>query len=200
MSALFRVIAIGLLAVGAAHAEPEAVPLYREIKDWVVACDNQRGCQALSARESSDYSPLHLQFERAAGPEGRLSLHVIYAGQPLSFPLRVDEQPLSEPLARSLRRVDADNELILKAEGDAAHALLTELRNAGQLRMVVEGDQEAVVSLAGLSAALLLMDSVQTAPLAPDESERIRQAVLQSTRDPAQEPRWSRYRRAGFSP
>ena len=33
-----------LLVAGITQAAPEQVPLYREIKDWVVACDNLRGC------------------------------------------------------------------------------------------------------------------------------------------------------------
>ena len=30
-------------------AEPEPVPVYREIKDWVVGCDNTRFCTAVLA-------------------------------------------------------------------------------------------------------------------------------------------------------
>ncbi|MBD9416352.1 DUF1176 domain-containing protein [Pseudomonas sp. PDM16] len=221
MFAPFRVLAVWLLALGAAQAAPEAVPLYREIKDWVVACDNQRGCQALSARESSDYSSLRLLLERAAGPEGLLSLRLIYAGQPPSFPLLLDGRPLPELLTGSLRKVPDDSALILRAEGKAVHALLAELRNADRLSMLLVDDPEAEVSLAGLSAVLLLMDSVQgrletrgalyrpgdrsdtevppapglpvlpaypgAAPLAPEEAERIRQAVMLAARDPAQE-------------
>lgn len=149
-----------LLLAGAAQAEPEAVPLYREIKDWVVACDNGRRCQAVSARES-DYSPLRLLLTRDAGPDGRLQLRLAYAGQSQYFPLLLDERPLPDPLSNALQLVADDDELILAAEGAAAQGLVAELRNGERLRMAVDADEEALVSLSGLSAALLLMDSVQ---------------------------------------
>lgn len=161
MPASLRLLPLCLLACAAQAApEPEAVPLYREIKDWVVACDNGRRCQAVSARES-DYSPLRLLLSRDAGPDGRLQLRLVYAGQSQYFPLLLEERLLPEPLTNALRLVPDDNELVLEAEGIAARRLLSELRNGNRLRMGTDGDDEAVVSLSGLSAALLLMDSVQ---------------------------------------
>jgi hypothetical protein len=161
MPASLRLFPLCLLAcVAQAAPEPEEVPLYREIKDWVVACDNGRRCQALSARES-DYSPLRMLLSREAGPDGRLQLHLVYAGQTQYFPLLLDGQLLPDALTNALQLLPAEDELILQARDEAARGLLTELRNGDQLRMAVDGDDEAVVSLAGLSAALLLMDSAQ---------------------------------------
>ena len=148
-----------LLATGIAQATPEQVPLYREIKDWVVACDNLRGCQALSAPESFDYTPLSLQFERAAGAQAPLRLSLHYAEQGGYAPLRLDGRALST--AGRLHPVESQGETTLVAEGADAQAVLAELRNGAQLRMEGERDYEAVVSLSGLSAALLLMDAVQ---------------------------------------
>ncbi|WP_249186707.1 DUF1176 domain-containing protein [Pseudomonas sp. KB-10] len=148
-----------LLATGIAQATPEQVPLYREIKDWVVACGNLRGCQALSAPESFDYTPLSLQFERAAGAQAPLRLSLHYAEQGGYAPLRLDGRALST--AGRLHPVESQGETTLVAEGADAQAVLAELRNGAQLRMEGERDYEAVVSLSGLSAALLLMDAVQ---------------------------------------
>ena len=155
-----RLLPLCLLA-GVAQAAPEEVPLYREIKDWVVACDNQRSCQAISAGQTSDYSALRLSLRRDAGLTGQPQLRLVYAGETQYFPLLADERLLPNALTNALRLVPAENELVLETEGAAAFDLLAELRNAGRLRMAVDGEEEAVVSLSGLSAALLLMDSVQ---------------------------------------
>ncbi|GAB3390588.1 DUF1176 domain-containing protein [Azotobacter armeniacus] len=61
----------------------------------------------------------------------------------------------------ALQHEASKDELSLSAEGDTARGLLAEWRNGEPLRMDVAAGEEAVVSLAGLSAALLLMDSVQ---------------------------------------
>ncbi|WJN61073.1 DUF1176 domain-containing protein [Pseudomonas sp. SO81] len=162
MPASLRLLPLCLLAcVAQAEPEPEDVPLYREIKDWVVACDNRRSCQALSAGQTSDYSALRLVLQRDAGAAGQPRLRLVYAGQTQYFPLLADERLLPDALTNALQLVPAENELILEAQGEAARGLLGELRNAGRLRMAVDGDEEVTVSLSGLSAALLLMDSVQ---------------------------------------
>lgn len=148
-----------LLATGAAQAAPEQVPLYREIKDWVVTCDNLRGCQARSAAEGFEYRPLLVHLQREAGAQAPLQLHVRYMEQGGFAPLSLDGKPLAH--AAALREITREDESLLMAEGDAARRLLSELRNGQQLRMEVAAEYEAVVSLSGLSAALLLMDSVQ---------------------------------------
>ncbi|ALN21578.1 DUF1176 domain-containing protein [Ectopseudomonas mendocina] len=148
-----------LLVAGITQAAPEQVPLYREIKDWVVACDNLRGCQALSAPESFGYSSFSLQLERAAGAQAPLRLSLHDAEQDGYAPLRLDGRALST--ADRLHPIENQGETTLVAEGADAQAVLAELRNGVQLRMERERDYEAVVSLSGLSAALLLMDAVQ---------------------------------------
>ncbi|SFO78443.1 Protein of unknown function [Ectopseudomonas composti] len=148
-----------LLVSGAAQAAPEQVPLYREIKDWVVACDNLRGCQALSARDSFEYTPLVLHLQRDAGAQAPVRLYVRDVEQRGFSPLLLDGKPLAN--AKALQRVEQSDETLLVAEGVDAQALLAELRNGEQLRMPAEREYDAVVSLSGLSAALLLMDAVQ---------------------------------------
>ena len=148
-----------LLAAGMVQAAPEQVPLYREIKDWVIACDNLRACQALSATQGFDYTPLSLHLQRAAGAQAPLALSLHYAGRGGYAPLQLDGHALSS--AGRLRLVDKDGEALLAAEGADAQVVLAELRNGAQLRMAGDGEHQAVVSLSGLSAALLLMDAVQ---------------------------------------
>lgn len=160
MSPYRSLAACPLLFAAAVQAAPESVPLYRDVKDWVVACDNGRRCQALSAREDA-YTPLRLQLSRDAGPQAELSLRLVYAGETQYFPLLLDDRLLPDPLTNALSLEERDGELMLSAQGADALALLAELRNGDRLRMAVDADEEAVVSLAGLSAALLLMDSVQ---------------------------------------
>lgn len=142
-----------------AQAAPEQVPLYREIKDWVVACDNLRGCEAISAADGFDYRPLSLNLQRAAGPRAPLQLSLHYAEAGGYTPLQLDGRPLAS--AGRLRLTEEDDGAALLAEGADAQAVLAELRNASQLRMDGEREYEAVVSLSGLSAVLLLMDAVQ---------------------------------------
>lgn len=148
-----------LLVTGIAQAAPEQVPLYREIKDWVVACDNLRGCQALSARDGFEYTPLALHLQRDAGAQAPVRLYVRDAEQRGFLPLLLDGTPLKN--AKALQQIEQNDESLLMAEGADAQALLAELRNGEQLRMPTEGEYDAVVSLSGLSAALLLMDAVQ---------------------------------------
>ena len=147
------------LATGMAQAAPEQVPLYRELKDWVVACDNLRACQALSAPDSFTVNPLGLFLQRDAGAQAPVRLYLRDAEQREFSPLLLDDKPLAN--AAALHQVSRDGEALLMAEGAEAQALLTELRNGGQLRMDVTGEDDAVVSLSGLSAALLLIDAVQ---------------------------------------
>ncbi|GLK61901.1 DUF1176 domain-containing protein [Azotobacter vinelandii] len=148
-----------LLLGGAAQAAPEPVPLYREIKDWVVACDNLRSCQAISAA-AFGFSPLRLVIGRDAGPRAQPWVRLTYSGQPGHFTLSTDDRPLPDALASLLRTGAGEGEPILHGEGDMARALLAEWRDGEILRLDAEGE-EAELSLAGLSAALLLMDSVQ---------------------------------------
>lgn len=153
------ILVLGVWISGVVQAAPEQVPLYREIKDWVVACDNLRSCQALSAVENFSYPPLSLNLQRDAGATVPLKLFVRYAEGRGFSPLRSDGKPLAT--AAKLRLIERDGEKMLMAEGGDALVILDELRNAEQLSMKVESEHEAVTSLNGLSAALLLIDAVQ---------------------------------------
>jgi len=159
-----------LLTSTATHvlAAPEKVPLW-EIKSWVTGCDNLRNCHALSAPsgvDEDDYSSLTLHIWHQAGPEGFLRLRFDHRGEPLDFStMRLDGQPLELELTRDLAVQLADQggdepvQSFGVIEDAAARRWLQRLRN-GQ-RLQVPGDDDAHVSLNGLSASLLLMDAVQ---------------------------------------
>ncbi|SDT11926.1 Protein of unknown function [Pseudomonas asplenii] len=144
-----------------AYAE-EQVPLYREIKDWVIACDNTRSCTAIGAVPMRDDTGARLTFSlritREAGPEGALRVGAFsynaVAGKPL-----LDGKALRTSMAASARK-DGDVPEVLNATGDQAKALIAELRNGNELILLTK-DGQSFASLAGMSGALLLMDSVQ---------------------------------------
>ncbi|KPA91251.1 Protein of unknown function (DUF1176) [Pseudomonas asplenii] len=145
----------------AAYAE-EQVPLYREIKDWVVACDNIRSCTAIGAVPMRDDTGARLTFSlriiREAGPTGVLRVGMFSYNPATGKPL-LDGKPLRTSLAAGELK-EGDVPEVLSAAGDQARALIAELRNGNELTLPTQ-DGQSFVSLAGMSAALLLMDSVQ---------------------------------------
>ena len=154
-----------------ALAQPpaESVPLLREIKQWVVGCDNLRNCHALSAPsgvDEEDYSSLTLHIWHQAGPEGFLRLRFDHRGERVDLStLQLDGQPLGLELTRELQVEldDQGNDPEAQSFGvideAAARRWLQWLRNGQRLQL--PGDEQAHVSLSGLSASLLLMDAVQ---------------------------------------
>ncbi|SEI21224.1 DUF1176 domain-containing protein [Pseudomonas asplenii] len=152
-----------LLAVTscAAYAE-EQVPLYREIKDWVIACDNIRSCTAIGAVPVRDDNGGQLTFSlriiREAGPAGALRVGV-FSYNPITGKPLLDGKPLRTSLAAGELK-DGDVPEVLSAAGDQAKALIAELRNGHELTLPTR-DGQSFASLAGMSGALLLMDSVQ---------------------------------------
>lgn len=169
---MLRPAFLALLLTGTAtfaQANPETVPLLREIKNWVTGCDNLRNCHALSAPrgvDEEDYSSLTLHIWHQAGPEGFLRLRFDHRGeaQDLST-LLLDGQPLGLELTRDLhielddQGGDPEVQSYGVIEDAAARRWVQRLRN-GQ-RVQLPGDEQAHVLLSGLSASLLLMDSVQ---------------------------------------
>lgn len=170
---MLRPLLLALLAGSSAQAfaQPaaESVPLLRDIKEWVVGCDNLRDCHALSAPSGAneeDYSSLTLHIWHKAGPQGYLRLRFDHRGEAVDLStLQLDGQPLGDALTQDLQaqRDDQGGDPDVQSYGvlddDAAHRWLQRLRN-GQ-RLQVPADTDAHVSLSGLSASLLLMDAVQ---------------------------------------
>ncbi len=149
-----------LIAIAPACAQTGgAAPIYREIKDWVVACDNTRACFAkyVGADEGAAGGG-YLSVSREAGPSGRLVVNVL---QP--------EDPDNASGAKALRldgrqlpalgwTIDKDGDAIL--QGADALAFIRAIRDGAKL-----ADSDAkdapFVSLDGMKAALLLADDDQ---------------------------------------
>ncbi|WP_339496982.1 DUF1176 domain-containing protein [Pseudomonas sp. EA_15y_Pfl1_P101] len=167
--ALLALILTGATAPAFAQAPSETVPLLREIKEWVVGCDNLRNCHALSAPSGVDeeaYSSLTLHLWHQTGPQGYLRLRLDHRGEPVDLStLLLDGQPLGLALTRNLhvelddQGGDPEVQSYGVIEDASARRWLRRLRNGQQLQL--PGDEHAHVSLSGLSASLLLMDAVQ---------------------------------------
>lgn len=148
------------LAAGGANAA-EQVPLYSNLKDWLVACDNTRQCTAIStaAESEAEATPIwSLRITREAGPDGLLHVGVFSYNEARGQPL-LDGKPLQVKLQPGQLTEGSVPEMYSIAGADA-EALIAELRNGQRLLLPTE-EGEAVTSLSGMSAALLLMDSVQ---------------------------------------
>jgi hypothetical protein len=135
-----------------------ATPVYRQFDDWVIACDNTARCEA---RGVSEGSPLMLRLIAEAGPSGQLSL-ALEAGMPIDLAsLRVDERPPGLDARHWTLSPEQDGVQILEsAVPDSVRALLKILRDGDELTLG-DGEDQRAVSLAGLSAALLLIDETQ---------------------------------------
>ena len=150
-------IAAGLAAawVSSSPYAAEHVPLYREIKDWVVGCDNTRQCTAVSASEDMELAQWTVRITRKAGPEGKPRV-ALYTQQDVKGQPQLD----GKPLRSALQKGDAESAEDWYATGAVALTLIDELRNGNRLTVAAtQGEQ--VASLDGISAALLLMDAVQ---------------------------------------
>lgn len=139
----------------AAPVMAATVPVQKEFRDWIVTCDNLRGCIAEGA--DKDNPTLVLRFSREAGPHGIASLAVwgAEAGAD-TLQLRLDGKPLR--LTKEdwySDGTDVDQSFETDSQGEI-HTLVDALRNGHRLT-----SGEATASLDGLSAALLLIDDVQ---------------------------------------
>ncbi|MDC0687442.1 DUF1176 domain-containing protein [Mitsuaria sp. RG] len=151
---------LALMAPLAAQAESdpaalEAVPLYRQVKDWAVGCDNTRACTALLAIDDELMSGLQTIVRREAGPQGKLEL-TLRVGPAFADQVLLDGQELSA----QWRRIQGEYDFDLQLEGDATLALIRQIRNGNRLSSLTE-DGELVASLQGISGALLAIDAVQ---------------------------------------
>ena len=161
---------LGLLIVvlAVAGAAPPSVPVYKELGDWVSACDNVRSCSARAVPDPSRPSPaassgddqesLGLWIRRDAGGDAapRLELSGDHLAIPLSLAIDGQDQPGALPWV-----VDKTvGETLLRLSGGAAQALIGRLRDAKLLTVTQDG-RPVPISLAGLAATLLVFDDVQ---------------------------------------
>lgn len=152
-----------------AQSAGEKVPLLRQSKEWITGCDNLRDCHALSAPSGQygvEYRSLTLHILRRAGADDALQIRLDQRGEPMPLStLLVDGVPLEPQLLDALvplpGKTAEQNEVTRYEVNDPIRVRqwLEQLRNGQELKL--PGNEEARVPLDGLSAALLLMDSVQ---------------------------------------
>jgi len=149
--------AIGLAALAAAAAAPlPAGPVYREIKDFVVACDNLRTCVVRWAPEDDSGFDAYLAISRDGGAAG--AIHVELASpeenrRPLVRSMTLDGRPVG-------RALDWRGEADLSLEGEPALAFVRAIRDGDRLTFS-DGQGARTVTLRGLKAALLAVDEAQ---------------------------------------
>jgi hypothetical protein len=162
MKAALAAAAAGALWSGdAVAASPPPAPIYRELKDWVLACDNTRACFAKfvfdeMGKRPSDADPGYLSVTREAGSNGKLTVTLQgneHTPDPTEF--RLDGRPLR---AFPWRRDDGEETASLTGQ-DAAGFLKT-IRD-GALLTYWPAENAPWVSLRGVTATLLAMDEAQ---------------------------------------
>ncbi len=156
------VVGLGALSVFAAQAAAPAVPAYREFKDWIVACDNVRRCEARLAPAAGDMLPMRLSVAREAGPAGAVDLDLAGEKPLAADALRLDGTPLTgaDRPAASGSAWTTDGEGSYRLQGEPALKLARRLETSRQMA-VQQPDGPLQLSLDGLAAAMLFVDDVQ---------------------------------------
>ncbi|SEO58515.1 Protein of unknown function [Duganella sp. CF517] len=148
MKILQYVVAVALALVGST-----ACAAHFTIKDWEVACDNTRACEAVGYQsEDGDSAPVALWLGRPAGPDAAVAakLTAINQDETAVGPLTLRVGKLALPGLTSeagLKPVQIEH-------------LLPALLDAG-FAEVTDGKTRWRLSLAGVKAALLKIDDVQ---------------------------------------
>lgn len=161
-SAAIAALLAAACCTAAAAPASAAQPVYREIKDWVLACDNTRACVAKFVADESAPRPSegdvgYLEVTREGGPSGKLVVALQgdeHAPDPSTF--RLDGKPLNG--AFPWRRDEGEQTTSLTG-ADAAR-FLKAVRDASLLTYTSAKDAPWV-SLSGMTAALLAMDEDQ---------------------------------------
>ncbi len=148
------------LAVILAWPAIAAQPVYREIKDFVVACDNGGACQALGLAQEDGGDPLLLDLRRDAGSAGGATLRLSAARRFAARDLRVEGQATA---LSSLPWRDAGDDAggALELQDAGAIAKFVDLARNADAIAIGHGDDAQTLSLSGFSAALLLIDETQ---------------------------------------
>lgn len=155
-------IAAGWGAPQAALSQtPDGLGRMHTFKDWVVACDNTRVCEAQGYQAEGEPSAV-LIVQRAAGPGAVPRLRIGFGV--ISPADESDVQPPKGPVtlrAGGLRlTLPAPDTGFIDLSAEQAQALRPTLVRAEKLLLSSAG-REWSVSLAGATAALLKMDDLQ---------------------------------------
>lgn len=143
----------------ATAAGPAAEPLYRELRDVLVACDNGRHCEVIGVADDARFG-LTLRLSRDPGTDGAQQVRLgTYDGRMNAATLQLDGQA-SAPLRALPWRSDADTGALVLDDPAAIAAFIALVRNGARLSSGA-GQARTDVSLSGLAAALLLVDEHQ---------------------------------------
>jgi hypothetical protein len=156
-------LSVGLADASAQSAPAPAVPLYQESKDWILACDNTRFCEA---KGFSDAESASMRISRAAGPTGALTVEIDVpdtAESPDVTAFRLDGRRLD---LKTIAWAPDDatglgQATLVTADDDSAYRLLRRIRDG---RVLSLGDTRSApaVPLHGLATVLKVMDDVQS--------------------------------------
>ena len=153
--ALAAACAAALPALAATQQSP---PLYKQFRDWQVACDNGGRCEAKGFPREDDADHLSVvRVTREPGPQGAIEISLEAEGRFAASNLAL-QGGARLPAERwtDASSGDTDHRLVLRDQ-DGAVAVLAALRGAQGLRLGNAG----TVSLDGVTAALLAMDDAQ---------------------------------------
>ena len=145
--------------VGQARAASPSGPV-NSFKDWTVVCDNLRNCEAdgFSAEDADKVAILVLT--RGGAPDATAGVAIMVmddiTGAPSGTPLAlaVDDRPILT--------VTMGDEQTVTLSGNQVGVLLRAARNGAVLSLRLKDQELASVSLAGMVAALRLVDDQQS--------------------------------------
>ncbi|MGM3176302.1 DUF1176 domain-containing protein [Dickeya lacustris] len=169
LKSLFWGVVLSLLSGSACAAEAKIlgylVPVQKEFKDWQVTCNNLNTCQLNNYSERDGYQ--YVILKRDAGASGKISLSILL--KPDQQAVYLDGTPF--PLDAADWQIDNESDSDGKfyrytTRLEVIQRFIQAARNAQQLALVEqpttqEVEDGDVVSLNGLSAALLLADERQ---------------------------------------
>lgn len=144
-----------------AMAAGEARPVYREIGDWLLACDNLRNCVARAALDPAatlvpgDDADVRMDIVRQAGPQGGITIRLDAEDRIDLAGLHITARALPPGLAW---HVDSDG-AGATLTGEPARRFVRVIVDAPALMLSRSGP--ARISLRGLAAVLLAMDEAQ---------------------------------------
>ena len=134
-----------------------AAPVYRQYRDWLLVCDNALRCEVSAMVEDAQHA---VRIMREAGPQTPVTLRVEAMGALDADLLRIDDSPTVLQTLPWEAGADDNHYSDLTLTGEAARRAVAELRDARQLDLGDTAD-DPIVSLMGLTAALLAMDEAQ---------------------------------------
>ncbi|MFA4913754.1 MAG: DUF1176 domain-containing protein [Burkholderiaceae bacterium] len=158
LQALLLGSAFASSGVHGAPAAREPAPLYKQVRDWLLVCDNTRRCDARALVENA---PAIMSIEREAGPNTPATIRIRGRGLLQAENLTLDGDPGSlRTLAwQSDQTVDGTSS-VLALSAEPARAVIDMLLK-GQTLGLGAPAKDAVISLSGITAALLAMDEWQ---------------------------------------